>query len=132
MQTCITEIEQEQDVLIAIDEMNKINSDFTKWNKIMFNAYQTNMHIFTKLREEIINLRAKLNAKNKCIVNLTERNQYLEKELVLAKNRSLCLNDFNAVCTNNLTGLDRDDDEDTDLDKLIYELKLLTKQNRDI
>jgi hypothetical protein len=123
---------EEKDALISLDEWNKINSDFTKWNKIMFNAYQTNMHIFTKLKEEITYLRAKLNVKNQLISNLTEQNRNLEKELASTRNRSLYLSDFNAVCNGSLIGLEKDDEEDTDLDKLIQELKLLTKPNREV
>ncbi len=118
-----------EDANISIDEWHKINDDFTKWNKIMFNAYQTNLHLFTKLKEEIANLHTKLNKKNKIIRNLTERNRNLENELLLTKKRSSDdLNDIDCICDLN----DNVIDDNTDLDKLIQELKSLTKSNRDV
>ena len=121
----------------SLDELNQIETDFKKWNKITLTSYQINAQIFLKLKQEIIGLKAKHCAQENLINDLQIRNDILERQnrllTIQLKNRSsddekrengeIKDEEANQSSTETTTPVSS---EETEIDKLINELKQMT------
>jgi len=62
-----------------------MENDFKKWQKLMFSAYQSQTQLFIKLKQEILTLKVKLSAKEGLIDDLKIENNILSKKNNLLK-----------------------------------------------
>lgn len=63
-----------------IEELTHMERDYSRWQKMMFGAYQSQAKLFLKLKNEIFALKASLCAKESVIDELKVRNDMLERE----------------------------------------------------
>jgi hypothetical protein len=133
---------------ICVQELTNMENDFKRWQKLMFSAYQSQAQIFFKLKQEITNLKIKLSAKESIIDDLKIQNNLLAKKNNLLKmelgksldididfethRRRLSMNESDELTTSNIDLKNATEDkqkkeEDNDLDKLIADLKVLSK-----
>lgn len=62
-----------------IGELTNMERDFKKWQKLMFSSYQFQSKIFFKFKQEILNLKANICAKDSIIEELKIKNTLLLK-----------------------------------------------------
>ena len=109
----------------CIHELTHMETDFKRWQKLMFSAYQSQAQIFFKLKQEITNLKIKLSAKESLIDDLKFQNNLLSKKNVLLRmemGKSLTCEPVESSQVD-----DCEESGGADLDKLIAELKVLSK-----
>lgn len=69
----------------CVVELTSMENDFKKWQKLMFSAYQSQTQLFIKLKQEILTLKVKLSAKEGLIDDLKIENNILSKKNNLLK-----------------------------------------------
>lgn len=127
----------------CIVELTTMENDFKKWQKLMFSAYQTQTQLFIRLKQEILTLKVKLSAKESIIDDLKiqnsllvkknnflklELNNYVEMEKLKLPSSSPDVENTSSCSLNRdseQTSLDADTDKS--LEKLIMELKSLSR-----
>jgi hypothetical protein len=63
-----------------LSELTNMEKDYKLWQKAMFNSYQSQAKLFIKLKQEVLNLRAKLVARDSLIDELRVQNELLVKK----------------------------------------------------
>jgi ribosomal protein S18 acetylase RimI-like enzyme len=63
-----------------LHELTNMEKDYKHWQKSMFNSYQSQAKLFIKFKQEILNLRAKLVAREGLIDELRVQNQLLAQK----------------------------------------------------
>lgn len=107
---------QENDHRSYITELTNMERDFKRWQKLMFSSYQFQSKLFFKLKQEILNLKAKLCAKDSLIDDLKIQNDLLVKnnKLLNMKIKDMVYNDTQGKYLL---------DKNQDIEKLIEELE---------
>jgi ribosomal protein S18 acetylase RimI-like enzyme len=125
-------------------ELTNMENDFKKWQKLMFSSYQSQTQLFIKLKQEILTLKVKLSAKESLIDDLKVQNSILTKKNSLLK---MELDHYTEIeqeeknyanksvikQTEQITDTDtnkNDQEIDNNLDKLLSELKSLSKSRQ--
>lgn len=122
----------------CVVELTNMENDFKKWQKLMFSAYQSQTQLFIRLKQEILTLKVKLSAKENLIDDLKIQNSILCKKNSLLKMELNSFTDLEqmkqiaSIKSEIIDSKDCLDDKsiDNDLDKLISELKTLSKSKQ--
>lgn len=69
--------ECDKDYSLFITELTNMERDFKKWQKLMFSSYQFQSKLFHKFKQEILNLKANICAKDSIIEELKNKNNHL-------------------------------------------------------
>ena len=110
-----------------ICELTSMEKDYKKWQKLMFSSYQFQSQLFTKLKQEILMLKAKLCAKDGIIDDLRLENQLLVKKNTFLKLQlDKFLNEDNETSDNKS---DNDNNSD-DVYKLIAQLEAINDEQK--
>lgn len=76
-ETKVENYSKDEDHSTFITELTNMERDFKKWQKLMFSSYQFQSKIFFKFKQEIINLKANICAKDSIIEDLRIKNSLL-------------------------------------------------------
>jgi hypothetical protein len=134
--------DDESEDLAIISELTNMDKDVKRWEKSILNAYQCQAGVFARMRNEILDLKLRLNAKNSIIDELKIRNDILSKknmllrmELSSSNNKaSLSQIEFNLTLDESLKDNSNDHQIEEDDDKLVQllaDLKRITKSNKE-